>query len=61
MSNDQRTKEEQRIADFLGVRVLTPLEEDMAELSGGATEQHDHDNNEHHDQVYKTTPGHNTQ
>ena len=62
MSIEKKTTEEQQIADFLGVRVLTPLEEDMVDLSGGTgIDQHDHDGAEHHDHVYHTTPGHNTQ
>ena len=59
MSNESKTsKNEKEIADFLGVRVLTPLEEITV---GGGEEQHDHDVGNDHDHVYHKTTGHNTQ
>ena len=42
-------------ADFLGIRVLTPLEEDAVNGgSPGDVHAHDHDGDQHHDHDHAT-------
>jgi hypothetical protein len=57
MSTNDKSKDSKEIADFLGVRVLTPLEE--LSVAGGE-EQHDHDVGNDHDHVYHKSNGNNT-
>jgi hypothetical protein len=43
-------------ADFLGIRVLTPLEEEAVNGGSPATDHtHDHDGDQHHDHDHVTT------
>jgi hypothetical protein len=60
MSNNDTSKDDKKIAEFLGIRVLTPLEEESV---GGAAQEHQHDNDvgTDHDHEYHTNPGQHTQ
>lgn len=58
MSTKDTVKSNEEIADFLGIRVLTPLEESSV---AGGEEQHDHDEGTDHDHVYHKSTGKNTQ
>ncbi len=60
MSKPESKSNDSDIAEFLGVRVLTPLDERSLEDVAGGLDQHDHDHGGDHEHVYKPSPGQNT-
>lgn len=61
MSEQEKKAKDLQIADFLGIRVLTPLDERSLEDVAGGLDQHDHDHGGDHEHVYVPRSGNNDQ